>query len=55
MILMKKNEKITTDFEPNNNGDVINKAYLDENLLKVNGHLSLIEKENNEFKLQSNK
>ena len=27
----KKDEKLTTNFEPVNNEDVINKAYLDEN------------------------
>ena len=50
----KKHEKITTDFEPTDNSDVINKAYLDE-LLKINGHLSFLEKDYNEFKLQYNK
>ena len=51
----KKDEKITTDFEPADDSDVINKAYLDENLLKMNGHLSLIEKDYNEFLLNYNK
>ena len=51
----KKDEKITTDFEPVNNSDVINKDYLDEKLLKINGNLSKIEKDYNEFKLQYNK
>ena len=37
----KKDEKITTDFEPINNEDVINKAYLDEKLFKINGHLQI--------------
>ena len=32
-------KKITTDFEPFNKEDVINKSYVDENLLKINGHL----------------
>ena len=40
----KKDEKITTDFEPNNIEDVTNKAYLDETFFKINGHLSLLEK-----------
>ena len=48
----KKDEKITTNFEPTDNEDVINKSYLDEKLLKINGHLSLLEKDYNEFKLQ---
>ena len=30
----KKDEKVTTSFEPSNNKDVINKAYLEEKLFK---------------------
>ena len=30
----EKNEKLTTNFEPNDNSDVINKAYLDEKFKK---------------------
>ena len=33
----------------------MNKRYIDEKLLKINGHLSLLEKDYNEFKLQYNK
>ena len=51
----KKDEKITTNFEPNDNEDVINKSYLDEKLLNINGHLSKLEKDLTEFKLQYNK
>ena len=51
----KKDEKITTNFEPVDNSDVINKGYLDEKLIKINGHLSKLEKDFNEFKLQYNK
>ena len=51
----KKDEKITTNFEPNANEDVINKAYLDSKLLKIDGHISKLEKKFNEFKLQYNK
>ena len=51
----KKDEKITTNFEPVDNDDVINKAYLDEKLLNINGHISKLEKDYNEFKLQYNK
>ena len=51
----KKDEKITTNFEPNDNEDVINKGYLDSDLLKINGHLSKLKKVYNEFKLQYNK
>ena len=51
----KKDGKLTTNFEPNDNEDVINKGYLDSNLLKIDGHLSKLEKDYNEFKLQYNK
>ena len=51
----KKDEKLTTNFELVDNEDVINKAYLDEKLLKIDGHLSKLEKDFNEFKLQYNK
>ena len=51
----KKDEKITTNFEPVDNEDVINKGYLDEKLIKINGHISKLEKDYNEFKLQYNK
>ena len=51
----KKDEKLTTNFKPTDNLDVINKGYLDEKLLTINGHLSNLEKDYNEFKLQYNK
>ena len=51
----KKDEKITTNFEPVDNNDVINKGYLDSKLLNTNGHLSKLEKDFNEIKLQYNK
>ena len=51
----KKDEKITTNFEPVDNNDVINKGYLDSKLLNINGHLSNLEKDYNEFKLQYDK
>ena len=51
----KKDEKITTNFEPIDNADVINKAYLDEELKKTNGHIAYIEKGYNEFKKLYNK
>ena len=51
----KKDEKITTIFEPVDNEDVINKGHLDSKLLKIDGHLSKLEKDYNEFKLQYNK
>ena len=51
----KKDEKLTTNFEPIDDKDVINKGYLDSKLLKIDGHLSKLEKDYNEFKLQNNK
>ena len=51
----KKDEKITTNFEPADNNDVINKGFLDKKLLKIDEHLSKLEKDFNEFKLQYNK
>ena len=51
----KKDEKLTTNFEPVDNSDVINKRYLDEKVLKIDGYLSKLEKDYNEFKLQYNK
>ena len=51
----KKDEKITTNFEPTDNTDVINKGYLHDKLLRINGYLSNLEKDYNEFKLQYNK
>ena len=46
---------MTTSFKSVNVEDVINKAYLDEKLSKMQGHFSLMEKNYNEFKLQYNK
>ena len=51
----KKDEKLTTNFKPTDDSDVINKAYLDEKLKKIDGHISYIEKDYKEFKLQYNK
>ena len=51
----KKDEKITTNFEPIDNSDVVNKGYLDEEIKKTNGHIAYIEKDYNEFKKQYNK
>ena len=41
----KKDEKITTNFEHVDHEDVINKGYLDSKLLKIDGHLSKLEKD----------
>ena len=51
----KKDEKLTTNFEPVDNEDVINKGYLDSKLINKHGHLSKLEKDYNEFNLQYNK
>ena len=51
----EKDRKITTNFEPTDDSDVLNKAHLDKKLLKINGQLSKLEKDFNEFKLQNNK
>ena len=51
----KKDEKITTNFEPIDNSDVINKGYLDSKLLKIDGYVSKLEKDYNEFIIQYNK
>ena len=51
----KKDEKITTNFEAVDNEDVKNKGHLDSKLLKIDGHLSKLEKDYNEFKLQYDK
>ena len=40
----RKDEKITPNFEPNNNEDVTNKTYLDEKLSKIQGQISFLEK-----------
>ena len=51
----KKDEKLTTIFEPVDDSDVINKAYLGSKLIKIDGHISKLEKDYNEFKKQYNK
>ena len=51
----RKDEKITTNFEAVDNDDVINKSYLDSKLMKIDGHLSKLDKDYNDFKLQYNK
>ena len=51
----EKDEKLTTNFDAVDNSDVINKGFLDEKLLKINGHLSKLEKDYNEFKKQYDK
>ena len=48
-------EKIKANFEPIDDTDVINKVYLDEKKLEINGLSSSLEKDYDEFKLQYNK
>ena len=51
----KKDEKITTNFEANDDSDVIHKAYLDEKIKNIDGHTTYIEKDYNKFKKQYEK
>ena len=51
----KKDGKITTNFEPTDDSDVISKSYLDEKLKKIDGKISHSEKDYNEFKKQYKK
>ena len=51
----RKSEKLTTNFEPVDDSNVLNKGYLDDKLLEINSHLSKLEKDFNEFKIQYNK
>ena len=51
----KGDEKITTKFESFDDRDVINKAYLDKKLAKIESQISYIEKDYNELKLPINK
>ena len=46
---------IRCNFEAVNDEDVISTGYLDEKLFKINSHISLMEKDYNEFELQYNK
>ena len=50
----KEDEKITTNFKAVIDADVINEAYVDEKFLKINCHLTILEKGYNEFNLQYN-
>ena len=40
----KKDEKLLTIFEPSIDQDVINEAYLDTNISKIQGHCSYVQK-----------
>ena len=48
-------KKKTTNFEAINDEDVMNKAYLDEKLLKIDGDISILERNQNEIKIHYNK
>ena len=50
-----KDGKKTTNFELFNNENVANKTYPDEKLSKKHGHLSMLERDYNEFKLRNDK
>ena len=50
----KEDEKITK-FEPVDNENLKNKAYLDEKLLKIQGQILSLETNHKEFKLEYNK
>ena len=52
---LKKDEKITTNFEPCNFEDVMNKAYLDTKISKSESHISYIGNDYDEFNLHCNK
>ena len=48
--IYKKDEEITTKFEPSKDEDVVSKTYLDTKLSKKEGDISHIEKDYNEKK-----
>ena len=45
----KKDEKTLTNFQPTDESDVINNAYLDEKWKETNGHIAYTEKDYNVF------
>ena len=51
----EKDKKITTNFQPTDDPDVISKAHLNEKLFKINGHSSLSQKDYKELELKYNK
>ena len=50
-----KDEKITAKFEPCNDEDFINIAYIITKFFKIEGHLSCKEKDYDAFKVLNNK
>ena len=53
--VLKNDEKRTTNFEAVNDEDVLNKAYFDEKISKIEGHSPILEKNYNELKFLNNK
>ena len=53
--IYKKDETVTKKFEHCNDENVVNKASLDTKLSKIEGHVSFIGKDYNEFELLGNK
>ena len=51
----KKDEKLTTNFEPSNDEDVINKTYLDASFSKLESLILILQKEYNELEIFINK
>ena len=51
----KKDEKITTNFEPTDDSDVTYKRFSDKNLSKIESQISCFGKDYNEFKSQNNR
>ena len=51
----KRDEKVTSNFKPSDDSDVTNKIFLDGTLSKIDVHLSVLEKEYNEYKKLSKK
>ena len=52
---MSERWKQTTTFEPFNDEDLINKAYQDTKLSKIQGQIKFVENNYNEFELHYNK
>ena len=53
--IYKKGEKITTNLEPTDDSDVINKSYLDKKVSEKDGHFSIKAKDYNKIQLHYNK
>ena len=51
----RKDENRTKIFETSNDENLTNEAYLNEKFPEINGHLSLLEKDYNKFKLHYDK